>query len=112
MKKKLLPMDIKVLTVLWKSSHGLNAFTLFSRLDTSFSTFSKVTRTLSDRNLITEDTDDFFAITQEGIALLTQINTHKKSRPWRDVPKEFLIPKSSTSDFYIPSTRLLDKKLF
>jgi hypothetical protein len=89
---KLLPMEIKALSFLLKSSKGLDAFTFFRRLGISFSEFSKITRTLCDKNLIKEEIDDFFVITQDGITQVTKRNTYKKTRPWREVPKRFIAP--------------------
>jgi hypothetical protein len=109
---KLLPMEIKALSLLLKSSKGLDAFTFFLRLDASFSDFSKFTRALCEKNLINEENDDFFVISQEGITQLTKKNAYKKTRPWREVPKKYLIPTTKVSDFYIPSLCLLDKKAF
>ena len=105
-------IEIKILTILLKSSKGLDAFSLFRRLEASFSDFSKTIRSLCEKKLIKEDMDDFFIITEEGIKKLTQNNISKKEKPWRNVPDKFLTKKTSTSEFYVPSIRLLDKKTF
>lgn len=109
---KLSLMEIKALGVLFKSAKGLDAFSFFSRLNTSFSDFSKVLRSLCDKNLILEDSTDFFVITQEGAEQVALRDTQKKIRPWRTVPKRFIVNKLSTSDCYTPSLCLLDKKTF
>ncbi|HCG6958887.1 hypothetical protein [Vibrio parahaemolyticus] len=109
---KLKAIEIKALKTLWKSSKGLDAFSFFRRLDLSFSDYSKTIRSLRDKSLIEEVTDDFFLITSEGIALLTYKSSLKKERPWRTVPDRFLSTKISTSDFYVPSLYLLDMKTF
>ncbi|MDD1794337.1 hypothetical protein LRP50_14455 [Enterovibrio sp. ZSDZ42] len=112
MMKKLKPIEVKALTILLKSSKGLDAFSYFRRLDASFPDFSKTLRTLCKLGLINEGKEDFFEITSEGTALVMQKELQQRKRPWRDVPKEFLGTKMSTSDFYVPSVSLLDKKSF
>lgn len=104
--------ELKALTVIWKSSKGLDAFSFFRRLDISFSNFSKVTRSLSEKKLIIEEVDDFFVITSEGIKQVSHKVSDKKRRTWRDVPERFLTPKMAPSELYIPSISLLDKNTF
>ncbi|HAS6239685.1 TPA: hypothetical protein I7181_19750 [Vibrio vulnificus] len=112
MMTKLKPMEIKALNALWKSAKGLDAFSFFLRLDISFKDYSKTVRSLCDKALIKEAADDFFLITPDGIACLTQKSLQQKERPWRTVPDRFLSKKISTSDFYVPSLCLLDEKTF
>lgn len=109
---KLSTTELKALTVIWKSSKGLDAFSFFRRLDISFSNFSKITRSLSEKKLIKEEHDDFFVITSEGIEQVSHNVSDKKRRTWRDIPERFLTPKMPPSELYIPSTSLLDKKYF
>lgn len=104
--------ELKALTVLWKSSKGLDAFSFFRKLDISFSNFSKIIRSLSEKKLIKEDSDDFFIITSEGIKQVTHKIADKKRRSWRDIPERFLTSKIASSELYIPSTSLLDKSTF
>ncbi|ELB2095175.1 hypothetical protein M2G59_02365 [Vibrio vulnificus] len=112
MMTKLKPIEVKALNALWKSSKGLDAFSFFRRLDLSFTDYSKTVRSLCDKALIKEAADDFFLITSEGIAYLTQKTSQQNERPWRTVPDRFLSMKISTSDFYVPSLCLLDEKTF
>ncbi|MEZ8503454.1 hypothetical protein AB6D08_19275 [Vibrio splendidus] len=109
---KLSTVELKALTVIWKSSKGLDAFSFFRRLDISFSVFSKVIRSLGEKKLIREEIEDFFVITTEGINQVTKKSFDKKKRPWRDVPDKFLTTKISPSELYIPSTSLLDETTF
>ncbi|MEZ9578672.1 MULTISPECIES: hypothetical protein [unclassified Vibrio] len=109
---KLSTSELKALTVIWKSSKGLDAFSFFRRLDISFSDFSKTIRLLSEKKLIKEEHDDFFVITAKGIELAISSSSDKKRRSWRDIPERFLAPKMASSELYIPSISLLDKKFF
>ena len=109
---KLNPMEIKALNTLWKSSKGLDAFSFFRRLNVSFTDYSRITRLLCDKALIKETTNDFFVITTEGITYISQKRIQQREQPWRTVPNKFLSAKISTSEFYVPSLYLLDKKTF
>ena len=110
--EKLKSIEVKALKTLWKSSKGLDAFSFFRRLDIPFSDFSKAIRVLSKELLIEEVQEDFFLITQKGVLWLLQDNSVTKQRHWRAVPDRFKSRKISTSDFYVPSIRLLDDRTF
>lgn len=65
---------LEALSMLMKSSRGLDAFSLFRRLNLSFTEFTKIVNSLSEVALIEEVKDDFFQITEKGQEYLTKQN--------------------------------------
>ncbi|MBY6017894.1 hypothetical protein KUW04_08900 [Halomonas denitrificans] len=105
-------IDERILNVLYSSSRGLDAFSLFKRSEVSFPDFSKALAILSEAQLVGEPSDDFFVISQSGRQLLLTKRKTKNSREWRTVPSKFLGPKQKENKPYIPSLKKLDKKSF
>ncbi|WP_028869677.1 hypothetical protein [Psychromonas arctica] len=109
---KLNKSELATLNVLMKSSKGLDTFTLFRRLNFSFSEYSKIIRILSGKGMINEHQEDFLKITLIGKKYITQQNKVISDKPWRKVPTHFLGEKLTKNSLYIPSIKLLDKKTF
>jgi len=103
---------LEALSILLKSSRGLDAFSFFRRLNLSFTEFNKIISSLSEASLIEEIKDDFFQITGNGQEYLIKQNVQASDKHWRKVPKRMLGVKLEEDALYIPSIRLLDKKTF
>lgn len=101
-----------ILTHLFKSSKGLEAFTLFKKSKLSFSTFTKNLLSLEQKKLISEINEEFYNITQEGISLLSLTKPIGKEPSWKKIPDKYSCPAISVDSFYIPSLRLLDNNTF
>lgn len=101
-----------ILTHLFKSSKGLEAFTLFKKSKISFSIFTRNLLTLEQKKLISEINDEFYNITQDGISLLSLISPIGKEPSWKKIPEKYSNQAISVDSFYIPSLRLLDNDTF
>ncbi len=104
--------ELETLIVLIKSSRGLDAFSLFRRLNVPFSDFTKIISNLSDADYIEEVKDDYVRISKAGRNYVNQQEVTASRKHWRDVPDRFLGLKLKDDSFYIPSIRLLDKTTF
>ncbi len=104
--------DIKLLSLLMSSVRGLNAFTLFRRLEVPFPEFTKVILSLTEDCYIKETKNDFYQITPQGREALSLQTSKKQDRAWRKVPNKFACTKLDIDDFYVPSVSRLDKITF
>ena len=104
--------QLLALATLVKSSRGLDAFSLFRRLNLSFSEFTKSTLHLSELDFITEPKEDFFQVTPSGKEYWAKQQTQRSKKTWREIPEQFLGTKVKTNSFYIPSITKLDKSTF
>lgn len=102
-------IEKRILIALFKSTHGLDAFTLYRRTRTPFPDYSKNIRALEERKYISV-TSNFIRITKEGrdIASFCKIN-YQEIKPWREVPESMRGIKISADSLYIPSKKRLDK---
>jgi len=103
---------LEALSILMRSSRGLDAFSFFRRLNLSFADFTKIINSLSEAALIEEAKDDFFQITDNGREYLIKQNAVAADKHWRKVPERMLGVKLEEGSLYIPSIRLLDKNTF
>lgn len=113
--KKISKHETIIIKELFKSSAGeLEPFTLYRRLRTSITGLKNSVNGLIKLGFV-EEKGTKIKITQEGKNwLLAPHNKHilNGSRPWREVPKEFLVNNIPPGSFYIPSISRLDKKAF
>ncbi|MCG8708495.1 hypothetical protein JHU04_001707 [Brenneria sp. 4F2] len=101
-----------ILTFLFKSSAGLDAFTLFKRVKIPFSEFSKALFLLSDKNFVEESREEFYKITPAGRNMLSSVSSNKKNANWREIPERFREISLPVNSYYVPSIKLLDKDTF
>lgn len=104
--------EIEILKSLLKSSHGLEAFTIFKRLKIPFSSFITSITSLTKKGMIEEAKEEFYKITSTGISHLNFSKKNDNSNPWMDIPKQYELEKFDVDSFYIPNRRLLDKTTF
>lgn len=104
--------EIKLLSLLMSSAKGLNAFTLFRKLEVPFPVFTSVVLSLTEGNNIKETKSDFYQITDQGRRILSLHASKKKERTWREPPAQFICTKLEVDEFYVPSLSRLDKKTF
>lgn len=102
-------IEKRILITLFKSTHGLDAFTLYRRTRTPFPDYSKSIRALEDRKYISV-TSNFIRITKEGrdITSFFKID-YREIKSWREVPESMRGIKISADALYIPSKKRLDK---
>lgn len=110
--KKISHIEIKFLEILFKSSKGLDSYTLFKRSQLSFPEFTKVLFSLTDNELIIEKKDEFYVLSIKGEQETLKLVSKRSSKEWRQVPKRFVRPRLAADEFYVPSISLLDKKTF
>ncbi|MCS5455893.1 hypothetical protein ACV6DN_04595 [Enterobacter asburiae] len=105
-------IEIEILKILLKSSHGLEAFTIFKRLKISFSSFIKNMASLTNKGMIEEAKEEFYKITSIGISQLNLAKKNNSTYAWLVLPERFEPEKFDVNSFYIPNRRLLDKITF
>ena len=105
-------VELKALILLKKSSSGLDAFTLFSRLSIPFTEFTKIIKKLLEHDLVLEKKNDFFRLSNNGVMLLNKRENTSTDRYWRKVPEKYLGSKLKKGKLYIPRISLLDEKTF
>lgn len=102
-----------LLSIIFKANKKIDSFTLFKRSRMNFPSFSRKISLLVEKELITEDGDKI-VLTKNGIKITSLYKTSYTTTgaEWRKVPIEIKGRKLDKNEFYIPSTRLLDKKTF
>tara|TARA_R110002050_G_scaffold34959_1_gene88139 strand:+ start:4676 stop:5032 length:357 start_codon:yes stop_codon:yes gene_type:complete len=100
------------LSILANSSRGLDVFSLFRRLNLSFSEFTKALKNLTEQEFVIESKEDFFQATLSGRQFWSKQLVQRKEKPWREVPERFLGTKLKADSFYIPSISKLDINTF
>lgn len=104
--------ELKTLILLKKSTSGLDAFSMFSRLTIPFTEFTKVIKSLLEYDLILEKKNDFFRLSNNGEVFLSKQKNTSADKHWRQVPEKYLGSKLKKGSFYIPKISLLDEKTF
>ncbi|WP_139791231.1 hypothetical protein [Chromobacterium violaceum] len=104
--------QIKILSIVNRKGGKISNFTLFKQVKIPLSDFMFSIFALRDRNFIEID-GEIIKILDDGLFCLYKIRPSKKSDPY------FLIPdrmrknnKITIYDFYVPSLKRLDKRLF
>lgn len=101
-----------IMHILFKSTSGLDAFTIFRRLKVPFSNFSKALLSLNEKKLIRELREDFYSISIDGKMFIMQINSKNTETGWNEIPKKYKSQQIQNNSKYIPSIHLLDKFTF
>lgn len=111
---KLIKTDIRILSIIYKSSHSLFAFTIYKRLKVPFPEFSKAISRLIAKGILYEQ-DRRLQITSEGIeCLLAERNNYLVfgEKKWRKIPSDFIQMQLQVNDFYVPKRDILDSSQF
>lgn len=104
--------DFKLLEEVYISSNGLSAYSLFKRSKYSFSDFIKSVNSLLAKELIHEQSDDFYKVTVLGIKLVTSSRQRDNEKNWRNIPDFMKGEKIMRDSFYTPSLIALDIRSF
>lgn len=105
--------DYAILLNIFKSSNGLNAYTLFKRSKISYPLFMNCIRKLQNKKLIEIDKEDHITITESAVCFILQRGFKKDNNAdWKKAPEIFLKNKSDINTLYIPNISLLDSKEF
>lgn len=105
--------DYAILLNIFKSSNGLNAYTLFKRSKISYPLFMNCIRKLQNKKLIEIDKEDHITVTESAVCFILQRGFKKDNNAdWKKTPKIFLKNKSDINTLYIPNISLLDSKEF
>ncbi|KFX05993.1 hypothetical protein KP22_09045 [Pectobacterium betavasculorum] len=112
--KKINKIKITILKTLFSaSSRTLDSFSVFKRTKVPFSDFSRNVNELKETGYINVD-GILLNITLSGRKLILTISNDHLDNPqktWREVPKSMRGPKLDINYKYVPSIRLLSKKL-
>ena len=105
-------IEREILTHLFKSAKGLEAFTLYRKSKLSFSLFTKSLLSLVKRNFVIELKEEFYKISSTGIAYLNLTRPIGKEPQWRKIPDKYATQSIPSESFYVPSLKLLDPYTF
>lgn len=106
-------VKIIILKILYSSSQSrLDSYSIFRRTRISFIEFSKHISALRTKGYIEGDSL-IISLTEGGRDFLLRNYTafQDREKSWRKVPKSMLGPKLEINYKYVPSKKLLDKKL-
>ena len=104
-------VEKSILQNLFKSTQGLEAFTIFRRLNLPFSIFAKNIASLEKKGYIIESREEFYKITESGISAIIHSTSISKQKPWLIIPDRYDSTAISPSSYYIPNINLMDKDL-
>lgn len=102
----------KLLIELFKSSDGLEAYTLFKRSGQTFNDFTKSFNQAMNNDLlyIYDESTQKILLTDHGSTFVLQTSRNDKDQlPWRKVPSDMVIASITPNEPYIPNLYLLDK---
>lgn len=111
--KKIDNISFIILKIVYSaSSNKLDSYSVFKRTRISFPDFSAIINKLKAMGYIYVD-GIIISITNSGreYVLMYHSSYENKNREWRNVPQSMLGPKLAPNYKYVPSLRLLDKKL-
>jgi len=109
----ILKRDYAILLNIFKSSNGLNAYTLFKRSQISYPLFMECIRKLEKKKLLVIDEQDHITITELAINFIFQRGMNiKNNAKWRKIPENFQKNKLDINTPYIPNISLLDSNKF
>ncbi|MBT2105559.1 winged helix-turn-helix domain-containing protein [Enterobacter mori] len=112
MKPSLSQIEKNILLILFKSNNGLEAFTIFRRLNLPFSIFMKNISLLEKRNFIKETSEQFYKLTDKGQSIISISPSFTGDRNWEKIPEKYDSEKIPVHSYYIPNIKLLDKNFF
>lgn len=112
MKESINLIEREILTQLFKSAKGLEAFTLYRKSKLSFSVFTNNLLSLVKKNLVAELKEEFYKITPTGVAFLNLTRPVGKEPQWRKIPDKYAGESIPCNSFYVPSLKLLDPYTF
>jgi len=104
-------IQFSLLSHLFNPNRKLDSYSLFMKTNVAMSVFIKNINILQDKGLILVE-DECYRLTPKGCELLVKIKSNKSEKAWRNIPKKFLTSATGTHQFYVPNTRILDKKYF
>ncbi len=107
-------IEFRLLSLVYKSSHYLNAFTVYRKLKLSFSEFINAFNKLLEKEFI-ESIDKKIHITAKGNKFLLEKKNNYLilvEKIWRKVPSEFTQNCIESNEFYVPRKTLLDSRQF
>ncbi|CAI0926739.1 hypothetical protein RMS97_003402 [Serratia marcescens] len=106
-------VKIIIMKILFSASTSkLDSFSVFKRTRVSFTEFSRNLNSLKENGYVYID-GIILSLTNTGrdYLLLNNEYLEEKNKDWRKVPVTMLGPKLDLNYKYVPSIRLLDKKL-
>ncbi|MFJ5981775.1 winged helix-turn-helix domain-containing protein [Enterobacter cancerogenus] len=112
MKPSLSQIEKNILLILFKSNNGLEAFTIFRRLNLPFSTFMKNIFSLEKHEFIRETSEQFYKLTDKGHSIISISPSFTGDKKWKKLPDKYDSEKISVHSYYIPNIKLLDKNFF
>lgn len=102
-------LDTTILKILFSSSAGLEAFTLYRRTQVYFPEFTASINRLNRLDLI-HISEQKITITKRGVEIISSTYSGTKETPtWKKIPERFIGKKLEPHEFYIPSRSRLDK---
>lgn len=110
---KLSIIEARILSLVYKSSHSLNAFTVYRRLRLTYKDFYNSINSLIEKGFV-EETNERYQITSLGKEFLIKKKYYlkKENKIWRQVPTDFIQNSINTNELYVPRIALLDSRQF
>lgn len=112
MKYSLSQIERNILLILLKSNNGLEAFTIFRRLNLPFSIFMKSISLLEKHEFIKETSEQFYKLTNKGHSIISITPSFTGDKKWKKLPDKYDSEKISVHSYYIPNINLLSKNFF
>lgn len=105
-------LDMKILSELFKSSSGLEPFTIYSRCKVGLTPMMSSLAKLEKKGLVSEGDGEALLITKLGVEYLVMARKGVVTKEWKEIPSSFRKDSSQPRSLYVPKRSLLDKRTF